>query len=141
VRVWLRGAAEAIALAVVLALVLWLALLRWLPVSVGGGSMRPALVPGDLVLVARAASVSAGDIVLLESERHGRVLHRVVARRGDGTVRTRGDANAVDDLDATPATAVVGPVVLVAPFGRAVDRWRAALSCVTIAAQRNSSKR
>jgi signal peptidase I len=103
--------------------------------------MRPALAPGDLVLVARRGQASVGAIALLDSPRHGHVLHRVVAVRPDGWVRTRGDANAVDDLDALPPTAVVGPVVTVVPLGRALDRWRAIAACVTIAAQQNISKR
>jgi len=141
VRSGLRAAAEAAVIAALLGSVAWLALARWLPVGVGGGSMLPALAPGDLVLVARGGHVSAGEIVLLDTARHGRVLHRVVSLHGDGSVRTRGDANGADDLDATPAAAVVGPVRLVVPFGQAAQRWRVAVSCVTIGVQPNSTKR
>lgn len=140
-RPWMRSALEVSGLAALAIGLCWLLLLHWLPVSVGGGSMRPALVPGDLVVVARTGRASAGRIALLDTARHGRVLHRVVARSADGSVRTRGDANPVEDLDASPATSVIGPVVFVAPIGHVADRWRAALACVTIAAQQNSVKR
>ena len=103
--------------------------------------MIPALAPGDLVVVARTGSACVGAIVLFDSPRHGRVLHRVVSRSADGSVRTRGDANPVEDLDATPATGVVGPVVSVVPVGRTLARWRAVAACVTIAAQQNNAKR
>jgi signal peptidase I len=138
----LRGVAQTVALAALVVAVLAVVLTRWLPVSVHGGSMRPVLAPGDLVLVTRGAPARSGQIALFVSARHGRVLHRVVARQPDGSLRTRGDANSVDDLDSPSAKAVVGPVVAVVPIGRVVlDRWRALVRCVTIAAQQNSAKR
>ena len=85
-----------------------------------GGSMRPALCPGDLVIVdVRAARRAAVRSRCLRSPRHGLVLHRVIARgRATDRVRTRGDANPIADFDSLPASAVVGPVVLVAPVGQ-----------------------
>jgi signal peptidase I len=113
----------------------WVALHFWLPVRVAGGSMRPALVPGDLAVIDRRTPVRAGQIALFESARHGRVLHRIVSVGGAGSLRTRGDANPVEDFDALPATSVIGPVVCVVPMGRFIERWRGSASCATMTAQ------
>jgi signal peptidase I len=113
----------------------WTVRQYWLPLRVAGGSMRPALSPGDLVLVDVRADVRRDQIALLRSPRHGLVLHRVIAVGGDGSVRTRGDANPIPDFDSLPASAVVGPVVLVAPVGQLIERWRGSATCVTMTAQ------
>ncbi len=114
----------------------WSLLMRYYkPIRVAGGSMRPALSPGDLVIVDVRARVVRNQIALLRSPRHGLVLHRVIAMGPGGAVRTRGDANAVADFDSLPSTAVVGPVVLVAPVGKLVERWRGSDSYATMTAQ------
>lgn len=134
-RPLLRSAAEAFAaLAVVVALG-WVALQYCRPVRVAGGSMRPALYPGDLAIVDTRAKVAASQIALLRSARHGLVLHRVTAMQPDGSVRTQGDANPIEDFDSVPATGVVGPVVLVAPVGKLIARWRDPGVCATMTAQ------
>lgn len=51
-------------------------------------------------------ALSAGDLVLV--------------RR----VRTRGDANPIDDRETTPLSAVAGHVTAVVPIGRLLERWR-----------------
>jgi signal peptidase I len=114
---------------------LWGGLQYYRPVRVAGGSMRPALAPGDLVLVDVRSDVAAQQIALLHTQRHGLVLHRVVARGADGSVTTRGDANDVADFDPLPPSAVIGPVVLVAPVGTAIERWRGSGACDTMTAQ------
>ena len=75
----LRRIAETVALLVVLAAMAWSANLNWASVRVAGGSMRPALCPGDLVVVARHRRAASGGIALLDTVRHGRVLHRIVS--------------------------------------------------------------
>jgi signal peptidase I len=138
---WLRSFLPALGGCCAFALVGWIVIAHWLPVSVGGGSMRPQLAPGDLAVIARTGRAQTGRVALVVTPRHGRVLHRVMSVAADGSIRTRGDANPVDDLDSLPASSVIGPVVFVAPFGHALDRWRALAACATIAAQQNSSKR
>jgi signal peptidase I len=113
----------------------WFGLRFWQPLRVAGGSMRPALFPGDLVLVDVRAAVSRGEVALLRSSRHGLVLHRVIRVERDGTVRTQGDANPIADFDSLPSSAVVGPVVLVAPVGKLLERWRGSARCATMTAQ------
>lgn len=69
---------------------------------VTSGSMRPAFQPGDVIIVTpRPAQVTPGMVVVL-----GRgdqlVTHRVTQVLADGTFRTKGDANPVEDpADAT----------------------------------------
>ena len=118
----------------------WVVVQHWQPVRVAGGSMIPALNPGDLVLVDKRAKAGQGRIALLQSPRHGLVLHRIVSVGADGSVRTQGDANAVSDFDALPDSAVVGPVVAVVPVGAWIARWRGSASCDTMTAQQNSSR-
>jgi len=134
-RVVLLRACGTVAIALVLLGLGVTALRYWRPIRVAGGSMRPALFPGDLVIVDVRSGVGKDQIALLQSARHGLVLHRVVSAEPDGSVRTRGDANAIGDFDATPASEVVGPVVLVAPVGALVERWRGSAACATITAQ------
>lgn len=113
----------------------WTALHYWRPVRVIGGSMRPALSPGDLVVIDVGSRVSRNQIALMRSPRHGLVLHRVIERQPDGSVRTQGDANPIADFDSLAASAVVGPVVLVAPVGALIERWRGSAACDTMTAQ------
>jgi len=135
VRTTLLRLAEVVLTVAVLAAVGSVLLQHWRPVRVAGGSLRPALSPGDLVVVDVRGRVVRDQIALLRSPRHGLVLHRVIAKDADGSVRTRGDANAIPDFDSLPATAVIGPVVLVAPIGKLVDRWRGSAACDTMTAQ------
>ncbi len=96
---------------------------RYAPIRVAGGSMRPALEHGDVVVVERGAVPARGHIVLITSGR-GLFLHRVREVREDGTLVTRGDANPVDDFAAASKTDVVGRVVSVLPVGTVLQRWR-----------------
>jgi signal peptidase I len=89
-------------------------------VFVGGGSMSPTLVRGDLAIVRKSASgVHTGDIVLVSKPGWpAGVLHRVVAVTFDGRLQLRGDANPVPDLDPVPVARVRGVVRAVLPSGR-----------------------
>ncbi|HEX9104190.1 MAG TPA: S24/S26 family peptidase [Polyangia bacterium] len=82
---------------------------RTVEVPLGGGSMRPLLVPGDLLRVrpARAADVQPGDVVLFEFE-GDLVCHRLVHASG-GRVLTRGD-DSPDYDPPLPADAIIGRV-------------------------------
>jgi signal peptidase I len=88
---------------------------------VSGGSMRPALSPGDVVVYRRApVAVSTGEVVLLGGRGH-EFVHRVVAIGRDGMLVTRGDANAIADFEPTSTSSVRGRVVGVLPLGRLVE--------------------
>ncbi|MDZ4169907.1 MAG: S24/S26 family peptidase [Coriobacteriia bacterium] len=114
---------------------------EYIPVAVTGGSMRPALAHGDLVIFRRGAGVRQGDIVLAVSPGHGPVVHRVDRVMPDEGVRLRGDANPVVDASATPRTCVRGRAVLVVPVGSTLERWRGDGDSATISAQSNSARR
>ncbi len=92
----------------------------WRAAVVTGGSMAPAVHPGDVVLADPRAvpAVRAGQIVLVaDPGRGGRLLtHRVSRIDADGLLVTRGDANAVEDTQHLPPAAVRGVVRLVVPL-------------------------
>lgn len=103
------------ALSVLVGLLVW----TLLPVALGAratvvlsGSMAPALRPGDVVVATpvQAGDVQAGRVIwFTDPTRPGRtLLHRVAAVEPDGTVVTRGDANATDDAAPVPPDAVLG---------------------------------
>lgn len=110
-------------------------------VLVRGGSMMPALLPGDVCVVRRGSWPRGGDVVFFE-HRCGAVLHRVVRQRPDGTLLTRGDANEIADRDPVRPSAVRGRVVGVFRTGmvlRGLERARGA--CATLTAQSHSFRR
>lgn len=120
----LAGAAPVVAGYALLLVALWAAWMRYEPVRVTGGSMRPALVAGDVVVVEREAAVGEGDIALVREPGHDAVLHRVVRLQPDGSVMLKGDANDIGDFSPVPARDIAGRVVRVLPLGRLIDRWR-----------------
>ena len=69
------------------------------------GSMRPAIAPGDLVIVRPVdpASIRVGDVITFQAPigSHELVTHRVVAVTSSAqgiAFRTKGDANRVADI-------------------------------------------
>jgi len=103
--------------------VLWLVVALTHGVAVvGGGSMRPVLHSGDLVVYRRGAQgVAVGDlIVFTHPEWSGGVVHRVVSISRDGSLVTRGDANATEDSAPVSRDRVKGIAVVVVPSGKAV---------------------
>ncbi len=100
-----------------LALLALAAARRWLDVvEVRGGSMTPALLPGDRLLVVRARP-RAGDVVLAADPRdRRRELIKRVARIGHAGILLRGD-NPAASTDARTFGAVAAHTVA----------WRAAM--------------
>jgi len=123
-REWLRRSGEVLAACLVIAALGWAAHATWLPVRVGGMSMRPALTAGDLALVRLGGSPRPGHIALVESRGRAPMLHRIASIAADGAVHTRGDANPIEDLEPAPLSAVKGSVVAVVPVGNLLQRWR-----------------
>jgi hypothetical protein len=93
---------------------------RYEGVFVGGGSMEPALYPGDLVVLRRhVAAPSPGDVVLVPKPGWPRgVLHRLAAMNADGSLALRGDANPVGDRDPVDPGSLRGVMIAVVPCGR-----------------------
>lgn len=102
---------------------------------VGGSSMEPALVRGDVCLVARRLEPDRGDVILYTLPGRGPVLHRVERELARGLFRTRGDSNARVDRDPVPAACVQGRVVGVLPLGRALRGWWQATRSATLLTQ------
>ncbi|TDB38855.1 MAG: signal peptidase I [Actinobacteria bacterium] len=96
---------------------------------INGGSMEPSVHPGDVVVYRRTAEMlSEGDIVYFSHPEWPKgVVHRVVEVLPDGSVRTRGDANAVPDRDAVPRRRIRGVVAFVVPSGKALGAFSEAL--------------
>ena len=96
------------------------ALTAYTAVYVGGDSMSPALLRGDLAVVRRGATgAKVGDVLLISKVGWpAGVLHRVIAVTLDGRFQLRGDANPVPDLDPVPVSATRGVMVLLVPTGR-----------------------
>lgn len=109
---------------------------------VAGGSMGPALEPGDVCIVRRhGEQVEVGDVVLLARPGWpGGVLHRVVGFTSGGDVRTRGDANPTCDRDPTAPEDVLGEVVAVLRVGGAV-RWFGQFAGGTLCHQSQTARR
>jgi signal peptidase len=78
----------------------------WQPTIVVSGSMSPAINTGDVVVTAplNGWKVPLGSVVLAAdpSRLHDLLLHRVVGRNADGTLKTKGDANLSADSTAMP---------------------------------------
>ena len=98
------------------------AIWRWRPVvrvEVTGDSMRPALLPGDRLLVLRRARIGQGDVVAVTDPRQPdrTMVKRVAARSGAG-VTVLGDNPA-----ASTDSRAFGPVASSTVRGRAVYRY------------------
>lgn len=91
-------------------------------VFVGGDSMSPALLRGDLVVYARrGADPRPGEIVLVSKPGWPKgVLHRVEVLLPDGSLVLRGDANRTPDVEPVEPVRVLGVVRAVVPSGSAV---------------------
>lgn len=90
----------------------------WHPQVVLSGSMGPAISTGDVVLTApvKPDELRPGAVILADTPAQPghTYLHRVVAT-GDGTLVTRGDANASNDYPPLRPAAVRGQARLVVP--------------------------
>ncbi len=102
---WLRGlAAAASAVIILFSGFVGYGLIgnRWYQiVAIVGGSMAPAIRPGDAIVITRPPSrLAAGMIVTMQVGRSV-VTHRIAEVKADGSFITKGDSNAtVDDWGA-----------------------------------------
>jgi len=133
--------AEPVAVLGIVLLLVWAAHSLVAPVRVDGGSMAPTLSPGDVALVAVGRRPIPGDIALIRSPGHEQVLHRVIEIADGGSIRTKGDANAVADFEPVPAGAVAGRCIGVVPLGKLMARWRGSGAYASITSQPNSTRR
>ena len=87
----------------------------WMPMVIVGGSMEPVIHRGDVVVVDPKAEVADGDVITFTDPDRGVITHRVRWREADGRLRTRGDANDLDDPLLAPEH-VIGKSRLVVPL-------------------------
>ncbi|MGY5036192.1 signal peptidase I [Streptomyces sp. 900116325] len=102
----------------------------WTAAVVQSGSMRPALMPGDVVLYQppRDRTPAVGQIVLAQDPtRPGHLLtHRVYQVLPNNDLITKGDANSTPDSTPIRPTALQGVARLSVPWiGLPVQLWRA----------------
>jgi signal peptidase I len=109
-------------LTVLAGLLLWSllpSLIGWHSTVVMSGSMQPKLKPGDVISVrpVSPATLRLGEILLVRDpdQPNQLRLHRLVARRPDGMLVLRGDANKADDSTPVAPAAVRGVAVLRLP--------------------------
>ncbi len=89
---------------------------------VEGGSMKPSLHPGDLIVYRRIGHEPVrGDLVVFRHD-GALVVHRVVRVADDGALTMRGDANGTSDSEPVDADDVRGTVLVVIPAGRVASR-------------------
>lgn len=131
-RTWTRVREAALA-------VLCLVAVAWLwPASLGGAttvlvvkgtSMEPTYHSGDVVIVRSEPHPAVGDVVVVGvgGSSDTRVVHRVVERRDDGRLVTKGDNRSTEDGFLTEPDHVVGTARLHVPRAGlvilAMSRW------------------
>lgn len=97
------------------------------PVLIDGGSMEPALSVGDITLVRpgvpTTADVVLGQIVTFRDSGGRVITHRVIAVDDDGSLVTKGDANADRDGATVPLDRVVGTGWLAVPMAGLPIHW------------------
>ena len=101
-------------------------LFGWQPVTIISGSMAPAIQPGHVVVVEpfTGQELAPGTVVTYRDLDLDRlVTHRIAEVDEDGTITTRGDANAVDDAAPLTTDRIVGVGRLVVPAAGLPALW------------------
>lgn len=100
--------------------------LGWQPITIISGSMAPAVQPGHVVVVEpfSGQELGPGTVVTYRDGTQDRlVTHRIAAVDEDGTITTKGDANAVDDPVPLTPDRIVGVGRLVVPAAGLPSLW------------------
>lgn len=98
----------------------------WTSTVVGSGSMAPALLTGDVVVIREQrgeAGLTAPAVMLAERPGDIPLLHRVVAHEPGHGYRTKGDANTREDGVRVPESAVIGVGRVVVPWVGLPTLW------------------
>jgi len=107
----------------------------WKALSVQTGSMRPAINPGDMVLVNRVpiSSLKVGDVITYVNPHNQKqtITHRIIAINGP-QITVKGDANRAPD-PVVFANSVVGRVKTAVPYlGHGVNFVRTPLGLLAL---------
>jgi len=87
--------------------------------AVQTGSMEPAIITGDLILVRGEDNYEVDDIVTFYSgsgEGSRVITHRIESINDDGLYVTKGDANSVSDVDLVQKDNVIGKYFFRIPY-------------------------
>lgn len=84
------------------------------PFLVQSGSMEPAIMTGDVVVIHSQSAYLINDVITFNNSSNRIVTHRIVAVQ-NGHYSTKGDANRAGDEDEITFNQVIGKVVLVIP--------------------------
>ena len=85
---------------------------------VQSGSMEPAIMTGDVIVIKSLSRYQINDVVTFTNNSGKVVTHRIIEvndNGGEKTFDTKGDANRSGDDDAISEAQVMGKVVLVIP--------------------------
>ena len=115
--------------------VFWLAvwalgptLFGWQAVALVSGSMSPLFNPGDVVVAEPfdGSQLEPGTVIVFHAPGSGEITtHRIVGVHGDGSYRTKGDANGIPDSSPVPPSAIVAVGRLRVPLiGLAIAWWQ-----------------
>lgn len=87
------------------------------PFLVQSGSMEPAIMTGDIIVVKDQVKYQINDVITFHNNSNRTVTHRIVAVDRDNSQKfnTKGDANRSGDEDIISHNQVIGKVVLVVP--------------------------
>ena len=116
------GLASLFVLTTAVVLVGWAVVPGWLPgwdaSVVTSGSMAPRIRTGDVVVwnELKADEIGDGTVVVFDDGLGSRVVHRVIGREEDGSLRTRGDANPEPDSSPVPPPMVHGAGRVLVPL-------------------------
>ncbi len=88
---------------------------------VQSGSMEPAIMTGDIILVEHLSQYKINDVITF-SEKNGRIVtHRIIDEKNNQFV-TKGDANRIEDNGLVNKSSIIGKTILVIPkIGYFVD--------------------
>lgn len=105
------------AVAALATLVVVLRLWNYVPLAVvSSWSMDPVLHVGDIVVVFKTDSYSAGDIALYRNYQGTIIIHRVINETLAGSYIMKGDANAHEDIYRPRPEDMLGKAVVVIPY-------------------------
>ena len=99
-----------------LLLFLVLTLLRLRPFIVLSGSMAPAIKTGSLVLVDTCGRDPEKGEIITFSNGSSYVTHRILEKKKDGNLITKGDANSTIDPAEVPKSQLLGTVKIIIPW-------------------------
>ncbi|MFA5886795.1 MAG: signal peptidase I [Patescibacteria group bacterium] len=87
------------------------------PFLVQSGSMEPAIMTGDVIVIQNRGTYFINDVVSFRTNADRIVTHRIVAveKGKENRYSTKGDANRSGDEDIITNKQVIGKVVLVIP--------------------------